>query len=248
MAWYSEFEIPPQFQLQNVGTQSWEQFTEQSEHIVPEVKRELLNCLETACKKPKVLDFGCGIGRIALKLWQDCQLPTHGCDINPEAISYLNRQLNGQETVKGPELCITDYTPPLPYEDNFFDAVFSISIWTHLPPSLQVPWLEEIHRILKPGAHALISIASTSLLPFRKKRLPVWENYTEEDVKREGVLFTEYRFLEKTPEAYPGVTESYGAAMHDYDYITDVWGSIFETLEIKPQAIHGTQDLIVLKK
>jgi len=240
--WHSGLELPEQFQLQNVGTSSWEQFVEQSDLIVPEVKAALESVLGELDGSHNVLDFGCGIGRIAMKLWMEECLPTHGCDINPAAIDYLNRQL------QGPELMVSQYEPPLDYDDNFFDAVFSISIWTHLPPELQVPWLKEIHRILKPGGHALISIASVSLLPFRKERVPVWEKYTEADVKEAGVLFTEYRFLKQTPEAYPGVTASYGAAMHDFDHVRETWGEVFASVEIKPKAIHNAQDLVLLKK
>lgn len=243
MAWHSHFTKPEQFQLQNVGASSWEEFLGHGERMTREIRQELLSLLGGFNSDQRVLDFGCGIGRIALKLWHDQKLPTHGCDINPEAISYLGEQLKD-----GPELIVTEYTPPLPYPDNFFDAIFSISIWTHLPLSLQLPWLEEMHRIIKPGGCALISISSAESLPIRKKRLPMWEPYSEEDLEREGILFVEYRYLEKTPEAYPGVTESYGSALHDFNHVKETWGQVFSSVEIKPKAVHNSQDLVVLKK
>jgi len=243
MEWHSGFTKPDQFQLQNVGASSWEEFLGHSERMTREIRQELLSLLGEFTGQQHILDFGCGVGRIALKLWCDEKLPTHGCDINPDAIAYLDEQLKG-----GPELAVTNYTPPLPYPEDFFDAIFSISIWTHLPPSLQVPWLKEMHRIMKPGGYALISVSSAESLPVRKKRLPMWEQYSEEDLIREGMLFVEYRYLEKTPEAYPGVTESYGSALHDFNHIKDTWGQIFSSVTIKPKAVHNSQDLVILKK
>jgi len=243
MAWHSSLTEPEQFQLQNVGASSWSVFLGHADRMSDEIKAELRSLLGPAKDSHKVLDFGCGIGRVALKLWMEEKLPTHGCDINPEAIKYLGEQLKG-----GPELAVTNYTPPLPYADNFFDAIFSISIWTHLPPELQMPWLEEMHRILKPGGHALISISSVDSLPTRKQRLPMWEKYTEEDLEREGLLFVEYRYLKQTPEAYPGVTESYGSALHDFDFVRKSWGQLFSCVEIKPRAVHDSQDLVIVTK
>jgi len=41
--------------------------------------------------------------------------------------------------------------PPMSYEDNMFDFVYSISIFTHLPEDMQFAWLQELQRITKPG-------------------------------------------------------------------------------------------------
>ena len=41
--------------------------------------------------------------------------------------------------------------PPLPFPDRFFDFVYSISIFTHLPEAMQFAWLEDINRVLKAG-------------------------------------------------------------------------------------------------
>lgn len=243
MVWHSNLKQPEQFQLQNVGASSWDEFLGHAARMSDEIREELKNILGGFRKDHKVLDFGCGIGRVALKLWMEERLPTHACDINQAALDYLAGELEG-----GPKLSLTKYTPPLPYGDAFFDAIFSISVWTHFPPELQMPWLEEIHRVTKPGGGVLISISSANSLPVRKKRLPMWEPYSEADLEREGLLFVEYRYLKKTPEAYPGVTESYGSTLHDFDYVRETWGKLFSSVEIKPKAVHDSQDLVILRK
>jgi len=46
----------------------------------------------------------------------------------------------------------------LPFEDGFFDLIFSVSIFTHLPEKMQIAWLEELRRASKPGALVLSSV------------------------------------------------------------------------------------------
>jgi SAM-dependent methyltransferase len=44
----------------------------------------------------------------------------------------------------------SEVDPPLPFEDNSFDLIWAISVWTHLTDNA-LPWLAEMHRILRPG-------------------------------------------------------------------------------------------------
>ena len=45
---------------------------------------------------------------------------------------------------------MSNVDPPLPFEDSSFDLIWAISVWTHLTDNA-LPWLAEMHRILKPG-------------------------------------------------------------------------------------------------
>ena len=58
------------------------------------------------------------------------------------------------------EFVVNETMPPLPFPDRFFDFVYSISIFTHLPEAMQFAWLEEINRVLKAGGEAVISTHS----------------------------------------------------------------------------------------
>ena len=48
--------------------------------------------------------------------------------------------------------------PPLPYEAATFDAVISISVFSHLNQASQDAFLEELARITKPGATLMLTI------------------------------------------------------------------------------------------
>src|SRR5262249_14848680 len=47
---------------------------------------------------------------------------------------------------------------PLRYRDASFDLVYAFSVFTHLPESLQLAWMGELRRVLRPGGYLLISL------------------------------------------------------------------------------------------
>jgi len=241
MTWLSKYDEPTAEQLKQYGVQNWKQVTDHSELLGPILHEELTRVVGDLEGK-KILDFGCGIGRVSLMLHHLANQPTHCCDVNEYSVDYMKRQLPDVDTR------LTAFQPPLPYDSDSFDALFSISIWTHLHPGMQVPWLVEMRRILKPGGYALISIAGDYVLPNRKKTYPEWEKYTEEDVRLQGQLYLQYRRLNSHPENFPGITKSYGTTIHDHEFVRETWGSLFSSLEIRDRAVAGAQDLVVLRK
>jgi SAM-dependent methyltransferase len=99
-----------------------------------------------------VLDFGCGCGRV-LRHWShppDTQV--HGSDFNPYMIEWCGSSLPfARFTVNG-------VAPPLDHEDGALDLVYAVSVFTHLLEPLQLPWLRELARVVRPGGHLLLSL------------------------------------------------------------------------------------------
>jgi SAM-dependent methyltransferase len=54
-----------------------------------------------------------------------------------------------------------DMSEPLPFPENCFDCVISIHVIFHNPRRLLQSTIDEIHRILKPGAIILVTFNST---------------------------------------------------------------------------------------
>ncbi len=101
-----------------------------------------------------VLDLGCGSGRSLVGWYLDD--PTRelvGCDINSELIGWAKSNLP-----RALRFDRTDFEPPLPYRDGSFDLVNVISVFTHMGLPAQQRWAEEVHRILRPGGIAFLSV------------------------------------------------------------------------------------------
>jgi SAM-dependent methyltransferase len=104
-----------------------------------------------------ILDFGAGCGRV-IRHWSGLERPhVHGCDYNPLLVSWCDQNLTFAD------FTVNTLEPPLPYEDDRFDLVYSISIFTHLDDGLQRPWIEELARVARPGGLVLVTVTGPEL-------------------------------------------------------------------------------------
>ncbi len=99
-----------------------------------------------------ILDFGCGCGRV-LRFWKDlAATELHGTDYNPELAAWCARHLPFAR------IGTNGLVPPTSYPDAAFDLIYALSVFTHLPEGAQAAWMNEFHRILRPGGLLLLSL------------------------------------------------------------------------------------------
>ncbi|KKP79736.1 MAG: hypothetical protein A2271_02185 [Candidatus Moranbacteria bacterium RIFOXYA12_FULL_35_19] len=101
----------------------------------------------------KMLDFGCGNGRF-LEMLKDKKIDYVGVDISQRLIDiakekYAKERVNFQKISS---------SPTLPFPDNFFNQVVSISVFHHFPKKHAEEMAKEIYRVTKPGGTAIISV------------------------------------------------------------------------------------------
>jgi len=97
-----------------------------------------------------ILDFGMGCGRVA-RHWAGSPVDVHGCDYNAVLVEWCRRNLP-HVTAAANRL-----VPPLPYDDEQFDLVYALSVFTHLTESQQHAWIAELRRVTKPGGLVLFT-------------------------------------------------------------------------------------------
>jgi SAM-dependent methyltransferase len=225
--------VPPASNRMRVGSRGIGRFMAAGRNCYVPLKAALTKYASVDEGKPRILDFGCGVGRV-LQYFAREPVELFACDVDASAVSYL------QSEYPAVRCAVNDYEPPLPYADGKFDAVYSVSIWTHLPPDQQIPWLLEIQRVLKPGGLALL----TTIGPYGYRRgTHLWAvTFNYEDLLRDGLCYSAY----KTQD--PGTGPSYGAAYHTPDYVRREWGKHFDVLEVQEGAIDNLNDLVILRK
>jgi len=98
------------------------------------------------------LDFSCSSGRVVRALAAAYpEVNWCGCDPNSGAIEWA------RDHITGADFLVSSINPPLPYAPGSFELVFAISVWSHYSPAAARRWLDEMHRIVTPGGHLLLT-------------------------------------------------------------------------------------------
>jgi len=109
-------------------------------------------------KGVKVLDLGCGNGLIVNEILQRGG-KYYGIDISSGLIKIAKKKYALEIKKKLAEFKVGDAVKKLPYQNNFFDHVFSFAVLHHIPSiENRLRFLEEIKRVLKSGGRADIIV------------------------------------------------------------------------------------------
>lgn len=98
----------------------------------------------------RILDFGCGCGRVIRHLPKHTGASLFGSDYNPALVNWCAKNLKG-------DFRRNRLRPPLDFPSGHFDVLYLLSVFTHLRIETQREWLSEFQRVLRPGGLALVT-------------------------------------------------------------------------------------------
>lgn len=154
-------------------------FYERGEHFWQRWFQTLL--WETNDKKElRILDYGCGMGRIANQA-ANFSNHTYGVDISKTQIEYAKKYCPNSDQIQFLSLNENDFTIPL--QNDFFDIVYSYAVLQHikLKSSLELA-VNEMCRVLKKNGILKIQIRTFHEYIGEGKikfyRSKIFENYT----------------------------------------------------------------------
>jgi SAM-dependent methyltransferase len=146
-----------------------------------------------AAERPRVADWGCGLARVLRHLPDRYRVT--GFDYNAAAIDWC------KEHIADAEFRANGLAPPLPAEAGAFDAIYALSVYTHLSERGHAAWIAEIERVLAPGGVFLGTFhgapAEGQLLPAERARFDSGELVARGGVAEGGRTFTAFH-----PERY----------------------------------------------
>ncbi|WP_257287061.1 class I SAM-dependent methyltransferase [Endozoicomonas sp. SESOKO2] len=99
-------------------------------------------------KNIKICEWGCGPARVIRHLSSIegfDKVGLYGTDYNKNSVEWCKNHINHIKFVKN------ELSPPLPYESEYFNCAYAISIFTHLSEEKHYAWLSELFRVIKPN-------------------------------------------------------------------------------------------------
>lgn len=143
--------------------------------------QELLDTIvkEADIKKGDVvLDAGCGTGNLSMKL-KKAGAKVFGVDYCVEALNIYY-----QKDPKA-EMLVHDLTKPLPFFNNYFDALVCNNVLYALNKKMRQYIIDEFYRVIKPGGKIVVSNVHKDF-----RSLSVYSEHIKKSIKKIGKLRT----------------------------------------------------------
>ena len=194
--------------------------------FLSEISRKYL----VAVPEINVFEWGCGPARVIRHLptafGADAQI--YGSDFNEATIAWCRDTIPRVTFVRN----ALRPDPPLPFERDFFDFIYSISVFTHLSESTSQRWILELHRVARPGGVLVITTNGDSL---QYKMLPdELRSYRTSGIVIRGKIREGKKMF---------------SACHSPRYLREILFKDFDVMEHVPGAFpHTAQDFWVLRK
>lgn len=203
-----------------------------------------------------ILDFGCGCGRLA-RMFKGHPGYVAGCDIDHRHVEWCAAAIDNFDAK------LSRVKPPIPFATNEFEAVISISIFSHLNEINQDEFLQELARVCKPEGMLFLTIHGK-----RAMTRALTEPKIRELLSMSDELFTEaQKKFERGELAFvlqqghlttvgEGALEGdkvisdpfeYGITFMSESYVRAHWSQWFEILDYRSGGIHDFQDIVVLR-
>jgi ubiquinone/menaquinone biosynthesis C-methylase UbiE len=117
----------------------------------------------------RVLDFGCGNGRL-LEILQEKKMQYYGVDVSQRLIALAQAKYPQW----APNFSKIPGQATLDFVDDFFDAVVSIAVFHHFPDKdFRLAMAQELARVTKPGGMVVVTVWNLWQEKYKKH---IWKN------------------------------------------------------------------------
>lgn len=151
LAEHPDILLPPDFYIYETFTLDYKKYYSGGFETAQWIYNQLNEFI--SFKNISVLDWGCGPARVLrhLPVIAGEKNQYFGCDYNSKYVDWCSKNIHGIKFYKN------DLSPPLDYDSNCFNAIYGISIFTHLSEEMHYKWMSELTRVLSQGGVLLIT-------------------------------------------------------------------------------------------
>lgn len=215
---------PARLRMKVICRPGSEDFIESGRLAAETVRRELGEAGLDLERCGSILEFGCGCGRV-LRSWRDLPARVAGSDYDAEQVRWCNGNLPFADVRRNGAV------PPTEFGDGEFDLVYSLSVFIHIAPDLQAPWMGEMRRLLAPGGHLLLSTHGAA--------------YRDQMTPEERGRFDRGEFVFRWPGA---AGTSFSAGFHPDAYVRELAGDLELVRHTPGGALDTREDLYLFRR
>ncbi len=215
----SRFPDPPVRLAERVGSLKHTKDRDSHDVIGRRSRERILSLLpaDWTFEGKRVLDFGAGVGRVVRRFAEEGEgRELWACDIDGPSVDWMREHL-------APEVRAFQNAdvPPLDVQDEHFDLVWAISVFTHLNDTW-ADWLLELRRILKPGGLLIATFVGPRL----------GESMVGESWDEDRIGMNSLRHWMPWNDGGPLI-------LHSEWWVRAHWGRAFEVLEFRRPKAEG---------
>jgi SAM-dependent methyltransferase len=193
----------------------------------------------------RILDFGCGWGRMIRFYLKDVPAENLcGLDVDESAIRIC------RQTMPGVRFAVGAPHPPAELRDESLDLIYAYSVFSHLAEEAHLAWVREFSRLLRPGGFVFATVQKRSFIEYcnamtLEEASTVWHRSLARSFRPLEDTLARYdrgEFL-YSPTGGGGVRDNsfYGEAVVPESYIDRCWPAslqklVFDSSEL-PQAL-----------
>jgi SAM-dependent methyltransferase len=195
----------------------------------------------------RVLDYGCGWGRITRFFLRDVARGNLlGIDCNEDLIDFC-RESNPWSRFE-----LNDPLPPTDLPGGHFDLLFSYSVFSHFREDVHLAWLDELRRVVKPGGLLILTVRPRNFISYCAKltaesapQAALVDLFPDPDQALDD--YDHGRFV-YVPYRISGYGEWWGEACISSAYVEREWPPRgFEVLDFVADPQRFKQHLVVLR-
>lgn len=144
-------------------------YFQKRDHVAPSMA-ESISIFANENNVKKILDVGCGTG-LMIKYLRSKKIDTYGCDISKIAVQMANKN-------NAKKVAFVASATALPFTNNSFDMVISISTIEHLTPKEAKQFIKEVRRVLSPFGYIFL-VTPNFATPIRLFQKEKWFAYND---------------------------------------------------------------------
>jgi SAM-dependent methyltransferase len=201
----------------------------------------------------RVLDFGCGWGRMVRFFLKDLRTDdVWGVDVANDMLSFCHQLFPYGHFEQVPP------SPPTTLPARAFDAIYAYSVFSHLNEPVHLAWVEEFSRLLRPGGILVATTQGRSFLHFCQElrrdgnATTGWHEALARSFIDLDASLAAYDRGEFLHAATGGGVERppsfYGETLIPRQYVEHHWTRHLEFMDFKDDRSFLPQALIVMRK